>query len=51
MSRRFDRTKQIQFEAMKALTNPEVMGRLFKKKAWWMPKWLWKIVVSLVIVQ
>jgi hypothetical protein len=35
---------------MQIMTDPEVMGRLFKKKPFWMPKWIWKIVVGLVIV-
>jgi hypothetical protein len=50
MSRKYDRTAQIQREAMHIMTDPAVMARLFKKKAWWMPKWFWKIVVGLVIV-
>jgi len=51
MSRKFDRSAQIQREAMTILTNPEVMARMFKRKPNWMPKWLWKIVVGLVIVK
>jgi len=51
MSRKFDRRLQIQREALNVMTNPEVMARLFKKKPWWMPKWIWKIVVGFVIVQ
>jgi len=51
MSRKFDRTLKIQQEALKTLTDPAVMARLFKKKPNWMPKFVWKIVVGLVIVQ
>ena len=50
MSRKFDRTKQIQLEAFKVLTDPTVIDMLFKKKPWWMPKFVWKIVVGLVII-
>jgi hypothetical protein len=51
MSRKYDRTFQVQRKAMEILTNPEVMNRLFKRKPRWMPKFVWKIVVGLVIVQ
>ena len=51
MSRKFDRTLKIQQEALKTLTDPAVMARLFEKKPNWMPKFVWKIVVGLVIVQ
>jgi hypothetical protein len=39
MSLKFDRTFKIQQEALKVMTDPAVMDRLFKKKTWWMPKW------------
>ena len=50
MSRKFDRTKQIQLKAFEVITDPEVMARLFKKRPKWMPRFVWKIVVGLVIV-
>jgi hypothetical protein len=43
MSRKFDRSHKIQHEASKVLTNPAVMRRLFKKKPWWMRKFVWKV--------
>jgi hypothetical protein len=33
MSRKFDRTQRIQQEALRVMTDPAVMARLFKKKA------------------
>ena len=51
MSRKFDRSIQLQKEAMMILTKPEVLNRLFKRKPSWMPKFVWKIVVGLVILQ
>jgi hypothetical protein len=51
MSRKFDRSLKIQQEALRVMTDPAVMARLFKKKSRWMSKFVWKIVVGLVIVQ
>jgi hypothetical protein len=50
MARKFDRTRKIQLEAYKVLTDPEVIDMLFKRRPRWMPKFLWKIVTGLVIV-
>jgi hypothetical protein len=50
MSRKYDRTRQMQMKAFEVLTDPRVIDMLFKKQPRWMPKWLWKIVVGLVIV-
>jgi hypothetical protein len=49
MSRKFDRTLRIQQEALKVMTDPAVMGQLLKKRPGWMPKFVLKIVVGLVI--
>jgi hypothetical protein len=49
MSRKFDRTRQIQLKAYEVLTDPEVIDMLFKRRPRWMPKFVWKIVTGLVI--
>jgi hypothetical protein len=51
MSRKFDRALKIQHKAIKVLTDPEGMARLFKKKPKGMPIFVWKVVVAIVIVK
>ena len=50
MSRKFDRTRQMQLKAFEVLTDPQVIDMLFKRRPRWMPKFVWKIVTGLVIV-
>jgi hypothetical protein len=51
MSRKFDRTYQIQKEASRILTDPAVMRQIFKPKPRWMPRFMWKLILSLVLVK
>jgi hypothetical protein len=50
MSRKFDRKKQIDRKVAEFLQDPGLLKQLFKPKPIWMPKWIWKIVVGLVLV-
>ena len=50
MSRKFDRKFQVARKAAEYLQDPNLMAQLFKPKPRWMPKWIWKIVVGLVLV-
>jgi hypothetical protein len=38
MARKFNRTRNIQLEAYRVLTDPQVIDMLFKRRPWWMPK-------------
>ena len=49
MSRKFDRTKQIQLAAAEQLDY--VRRHLFKPKPRWMPRFMWKLIVGMVIKQ
>jgi len=51
MSRKFDRSAQIARRANEIMRDPRFLSRIFKPKPRWMPKFVWKIVVGLVIVQ
>jgi hypothetical protein len=47
MSRKFDRTKQIQLAAAEQLDY--VRRHLFNPKPGWMPRFMWKLIGGMVI--
>ena len=51
MSRKFDRSRRINEEANAIMADPRFLSHIFKPKPRWMPKFVWKIVVGLVIVK
>jgi len=49
MSRKFDRQRRIQQEVNGIITDPAFMRQIFKTKPRWMPRFVWRFLVGLVI--
>ncbi len=51
MSRKTERNLQIKARVNQILRDPNFLRQIFKPKPRWMPMFLWKKVVSLVVYQ
>jgi hypothetical protein len=49
MSRKFDRQYQIQQKVVEVMSDPGFMNAIFRPRPRWFPKFLWRMLVGLVV--